>query len=351
MGHGEKCQGTNDLLYAVRQNWLAKRTVPQRLFMRKDAALESALLVLAVIIPAFAEVGRSLGADGQAKVGEDAIPIIEIRAEGKPMTSAQIRALEEEVEGKPLDIKVKFQRRQKDCARRAKRKDFITFHYEGYLESGPLFDSSYKTGSPVRIQLKVGLIIPGLDKALGNVCKNDVLRVDVPWRLAQRKPAKKWKRFPKEEHWITFEVNILNVEPWSSELQFKEMDSNGDGYLTLDDIEATLAREKDEYGKAHTGFGINPREMATYFLGYFDLDADGKVSQSEYEEKLAADIRQMGEKGKNTVSGRQRDPSVGWILDFNGDGIVDYNELTSAKEILHAGFNAIKNESLSKEEL
>lgn len=37
---------------------------------------------------------------------EDSIPVIEIRGEGKPMTAAQIRALEEQSEGKPLDIKV-----------------------------------------------------------------------------------------------------------------------------------------------------------------------------------------------------------------------------------------------------
>lgn len=40
------------------------------------------------------------------KRAEDNIPVIEIRGEGKPMTAAQIRALEEEAAGKPLDIKV-----------------------------------------------------------------------------------------------------------------------------------------------------------------------------------------------------------------------------------------------------
>ncbi|CDW54779.1 FKBP type peptidyl prolyl cis trans [Trichuris trichiura] len=318
--------------------------------MRKDVTFEGVLLILS-ILPSLADIGPSYGSNGQAKVGEDALPIIEIRAEGKPMTSAQIRALEEEAEGKPLDIKVKYERRRKDCARRAKRKDFITFHYEGHLEDGLLFDSSYNTKSPIRIQLKVGLIIPGLDKALGNVCKNDILRVDVPWRLAQRKRSTKWRRFPKDEHWITFEVNVLNVEPWTSKLQFKEMDNNADGYLTLEDIEATLAKEKNEYGKAYTGFGIDPHEMALYFVRYFDSDNDEKVSLSEYERKIAADIRLMEERRKSRVSGRQRDPSVGWILDFNGDGFVDYNELTAAKEIFHGGFNASKSESFLKEEL
>ena len=40
------------------------------------------------------------------KSPEDSIPVIEIKGEGKPMTAAQIRQLEEASEGKPLDIKV-----------------------------------------------------------------------------------------------------------------------------------------------------------------------------------------------------------------------------------------------------
>jgi hypothetical protein len=42
---------------------------------------------------------------GPVKKPEDAIPVIEIRGEGKPMSAAQIRELEETSNGGPLDIK------------------------------------------------------------------------------------------------------------------------------------------------------------------------------------------------------------------------------------------------------
>lgn len=42
------------------------------------------------------------------KSPEDSIPVIEIRGEGKPMSAAQIRSLEEETTGQPLDIQVIF---------------------------------------------------------------------------------------------------------------------------------------------------------------------------------------------------------------------------------------------------
>ena len=52
------------------------------------------------------ELSAAEGAIGRKKKPEDAIPVIEIRGEGKPMTSAQIRQLEEMANGGPLDIKV-----------------------------------------------------------------------------------------------------------------------------------------------------------------------------------------------------------------------------------------------------
>lgn len=78
-----------------------------------------------------------------SKSPEDSIPVIEIRGEGKPMTAAQIRALEEEAEGRPLDIKVKNTWVPADCPHKAKRKDFVTFHYKGFLEDGKKFDQRY----------------------------------------------------------------------------------------------------------------------------------------------------------------------------------------------------------------
>ncbi|KIH42974.1 hypothetical protein ANCDUO_27034, partial [Ancylostoma duodenale] len=47
---------------------------------------------------------------GETSVGksEDSIPVIEIRGEGKPMTAAQIRHLEEITNGGPLDIKASY---------------------------------------------------------------------------------------------------------------------------------------------------------------------------------------------------------------------------------------------------
>jgi hypothetical protein len=89
---------------------------------------------------------------------EDSIPVVEIRGEGKPMTPAQIRALEEASNGGPLDIKVEKTWVPAKCPHAAKRLDFLTFHYKGFLEDGKKFDQTYGR-VPIRLQLGTGMVL------------------------------------------------------------------------------------------------------------------------------------------------------------------------------------------------
>jgi len=88
--------------------------------------------------------GAKKKAETTKKFSEDNIPVIELKGEGKPMTSAQIRALEEEAEGRPLDIKVKKTWVPKKCQHEARRMDFVTFHYKGFLEDNKKFGQTWE---------------------------------------------------------------------------------------------------------------------------------------------------------------------------------------------------------------
>ena len=66
--------------------------------------------------------GAALGRGGGATAArDDAIPVVEIRGEGRPMTPAQIRALEEASNGGPLDIKVGDGGADAPCSLRRRR--------------------------------------------------------------------------------------------------------------------------------------------------------------------------------------------------------------------------------------
>jgi len=53
-----------------------------------------------------------------------------------------------------------------DAGPRAKPGDTLTLHYEGRLEDGTVFDSSYDRGEPVTFELGAGAVPAGLDRGL-----------------------------------------------------------------------------------------------------------------------------------------------------------------------------------------
>lgn len=78
-----------------------------------------------------------------------------------------------------------------DCPRAAKRLDFITFHYKGFSEKGKKFDQSYgTTKNGIRIQLGVGMVMPGLDKGMRGMCDTELRKIKVPYRLSRKYKSK-----------------------------------------------------------------------------------------------------------------------------------------------------------------
>ncbi|KRY29524.1 Uncharacterized protein T01_9765, partial [Trichinella spiralis] len=296
-----------------------------------------------ILLNHFAYATPDSDSNKRVKSNEDSIPVIEIRAEGKPMTSAQIRALEEEAEGKPFDIKTKqLKMPPKACSKTAKRFDFVTFHYKGQLENGKTFQSTYAEGQPVQIQLKTGMIIPGLDKGLIGMCEQEVKRIHVPWRLAQRRKSSKWKHLPKDEHWIIFEIEMLHIEPWTIEKQFQYLDADKNGLLSEEEIVKQIRTLREEYGKSWRGYNIDDQEMAKYFIDYFADNSAKTVSKQQYESRMSADLKLAGSK-KTKAGGSRREPGLGWIFDFDNDGSVTYDELSKASMIFKSGHAAFRD--------
>jgi len=279
---------------------------------------------------------------------EDSIPVIEIRGEGKPMTPAQIRSLEEISNGGPLDIKIEKTWVPPKCPHAAKRLDFVTFHYKGFLEDGKKFDQTYGRG-PIKVQLGTGMIMPGLDKGLRGICESELRKISVPYRLSRKQKSKVWKYIPNDEHWLAFSIEILEVNEWTLNKQFIYMDSNNDSFLTENELITGLKQLKSEYGKKWRNEDIDNVLAVRYYIKYFDANHDNKVDSEEFERVMQRDLAEMeAAKAKQTEistkkkrnerneksSKRGRDPGVAWILDFDNDGVVSYDELDSADQIL-----------------
>lgn len=75
-------------------------------------------------------------------------------------------------------------------------------------------------------------------------------KIKIPYRLSRKNKSKRklsyrsiteqvnsvWKYIPNDEHWITFNIEMLTVEEWTLERQFQFMDLNNDTYLTQSEV-------------------------------------------------------------------------------------------------------------------
>ncbi|MFH4976007.1 hypothetical protein AB6A40_002716 [Gnathostoma spinigerum] len=280
---------------------------------------------------------------------EDNIPIIEIKGEGKPMTAAQIRALEEANNGGPLDIKVEHTWRPVECPRAAKRKDFITFNYKAFAENQKKVDQSYGRG-PIRIQLGVGMVMPGLDKGMKGMCDTELRKIHVPYRLSRKRKSRVWKHIPNDEHWLIFNIEMMSVEPWSLQRQFEFFDLNNDSLITQTELVKFQEKMKKDFGKTWKNEDIDPVNAAKYYIKYFDVNGDGKIDMTEYKTVMKRDITHMAAiSGDKKPKGRKRDPGIGWILDFNNDGVVTFQENDRANEVFEG--EPILKPTFGKDEL
>ncbi len=66
--------------------------------------------------------------------------------------------------------------------------------------------------------------------------------------------------------------------------------------------------------------------------------------------RMNEDTKEMSRGGKKP-KGRKRDPDVGWILDFNNDGVVTFEEVDNAPEILARPPTPPGTQQMKKEEL
>lgn len=95
---------------------------------------------------------------------------------------------------------------------------------------------------------------------------------------------------------------------------------------------------RKDFGKSWPNDDIDNVVASKYFVKYFDSNEDNKVDLPEYESKMNSDEKEMNKiSAKDKPQGRKRDPGLGWILDFNNDGIVTMAELDAAPELLEKG--------------
>uniref|UniRef100_A0A914MWE8 peptidylprolyl isomerase n=1 Tax=Meloidogyne incognita TaxID=6306 RepID=A0A914MWE8_MELIC len=238
------------------------------------------------------------------------------------------------------------------CPRKARRLDFVTFHYKGFSEAGKKFDQSYgRENDGIKIQLGVGMTMPGLDKGIKGMCDGELRKIDVPWRLSRKRKSKIWRFIPNDEHWLRFDIEAIKIEPWTIEGQFEWMDLNNDSKLTEDELSRFDYKMLKEFGKAWPNADIDTVTASKYYIKYFDANNDGIINIYEFKYIFKRDMSIMKSKRKNKekIEGRKRDPGLQWILDYNNDGIVTVQEIDNADKIFEVNPAILPGEKIKEE--
>lgn len=71
-----------------------------------------------------------------------------------------------------------------ECSRKTKLGDTIHVHYEGLLEDGTVFDSSFTRGTPISFALGAGRVISGWEQGLTDMCVGEKRKLTIPPHLA-----------------------------------------------------------------------------------------------------------------------------------------------------------------------
>src|SRR5690625_2135910 len=72
------------------------------------------------------------------------------------------KSVTNEMEEEKLVVDVTF--RPDECSKKSKAGDVVSVHYEGKLENGEIFDSSFSRDSPIEFSLGKGSVIKGWDQ-------------------------------------------------------------------------------------------------------------------------------------------------------------------------------------------
>ena len=105
---------------------------------------------------------------------------------------------------------LRYQFIQKGDGKKAEKGKTVSVHYEGSLESGKVFDSSYPRKKPIEFKLGVGQVIEGWDEGIALLKVGDKARFVIPSDLGYG-PAGAGGAIPPNATLI-FDVELMDVK-------------------------------------------------------------------------------------------------------------------------------------------
>ena len=105
---------------------------------------------------------------------------------------------------------MRYQFIQRGSGKKAENGKTVSVHYEGSLENGKVFDSSYPRKKPIEFKLGIGQVIEGWDEGIALLKVGDKARFVIPSDLGYG-PAGAGGAIPPNATLI-FDVELMDVK-------------------------------------------------------------------------------------------------------------------------------------------
>jgi peptidylprolyl isomerase len=86
----------------------------------------------------------------------------------------------------------------------------VSIHYTGWLLDGTEFDSSLKSGQPLKFQIAGGQMIQGFDEGVRGMRIGGKRKVRIPWQMAYGEAGRPPQIPPKSD--LVFDLELLDVQ-------------------------------------------------------------------------------------------------------------------------------------------
>lgn len=169
----------------------------------------------------------------------------------------------------------------KDCTRKSRRLDVLGMKYTGYLENGTKFESTYDHGHEFSFQLGIGQVIQGWEKGLVDMCVGEKRKLTVPPHMAYGTIGA-GDRIPPNSTLI-FECELVKIDDGPKPANvFKEIDTDGNGELSVDEVSAFLVKTSAEAGEHITAESEEHKKVILSIFEHEDKNKDGVISMAEF---------------------------------------------------------------------
>lgn len=183
-----------------------------------------------------------------------------------------------------------------NCTYKAKKGDFVKYHYNATLMDGTHIGSTHSFGKTYNVILGNGQVVIGMDEGLMGMCVGEKRRLVIPPHLAYGERGVDGE-VPGSAV-LVFDVEMIDLEEglpdgymfvWNSEVSpdlFSEMDKNKDKEVDRTEFSEYILQQVAE-GKGRLAPGFEQPRIIDNMYDNQDRNKDGRITEDEF--KLKAD--------------------------------------------------------------